>query len=282
MYRFHKINWPHCLSHKVYDVIEKGHPKRWLKQNAIRFFWGLGADIPQAIERAQSKDQEWWIVDIGYITEDIKRYPIPKILDRDKTYFRFSKYGLHNDLAHIINDRTRFDELTEKEIGHTKLFKNFIEKPINEDGHILLAPSSTTVCKHLYNMSQDQWINIAINEIRKYTDREIRFRNKPRPNNEWWNTDIKDDLKDAYCLVTNMSLSTIDALCLGVPIICDDRNVCSTLVTSDFSSINNLQTVDKEQLEKILIRMANCQFTLREIKHGKANKVLSQSYNNGN
>ena len=114
MYRFHKINWPHCLSHKVYDVIEKGHPKRWLKQNAIRFFWGLGADIPQAIERAQSKDQEWWIVDIGYITEDIKRYPIPKILDRDKTYFRFSKYGLHNDLAHIINDRQDLLSLLKK------------------------------------------------------------------------------------------------------------------------------------------------------------------------
>ena len=131
-------------------------------------------------------------------------------------------------------------------------------------------------------MSQDQWINIAINEIRKYTDREIRFRNKPRPNNKWWNTDIKDELKDAYCLVTNMSLSTIDAVSLGVPIICDERNICSTLGTSDFTSINNLNPINKEQLKKLFIKMSNCQFTMREMKNGTAYKVLKKSYNNGN
>jgi hypothetical protein len=56
-------------------------------------------------------------------------------------------------------------------------------------------------------------------ELKKYTDREIRVRNKPRPNNEWWNTDIKDDLKDCHCLVTNMSLSAIDAILNRVPVI---------------------------------------------------------------
>ena len=30
-------------------------------------------------------------------------------------------------------------------------------------------------------ISQDEWIKTAKQEIRKYTDREIRFRNKPRP-----------------------------------------------------------------------------------------------------
>ena len=29
------------------------------------------------------------------------------------------------------------------------------------------------------------------NELKKHTDREIKVRNKPRPNNEWWGTDIK-------------------------------------------------------------------------------------------
>ena len=134
----------------------------------------------------------------------------------------------------------------------------------------------------MYGVDQDRWINIAINEIKKYTDREIRFRNKPRPNNEWWNTDIKDELKDAYCLVTNMSLSTIDAVSLGVPIICDERNICSTLGTSDFTSINNLNPINKEQLKKLFIKMSNCQFTMREMKNGTAYKVLKKSYNNGN
>ena len=79
-----------------------------------------------------------------------------------------------------------------------------------------------------------------------------------------------------------MSLSTIDAVSLGVPIICDERNICSTLGTSDFSSINNLNPIDKDQLKKLFIKMSNCQFTMREIKNGTAYKVLEKSYNNGN
>ena len=61
-------------------------------------------------------------------------------------------------------------------------------------------------------ISQEEWIKTAIQEISKHTDREIRLRNKPRPGNKWWNTDIKDDLKDCYALVTNYSLSQADAL----------------------------------------------------------------------
>ena len=30
-------------------------------------------------------------------------------------------------------------------------------------------------------ISQDEWVEVAKREIKKYTDREIRFRNKPRP-----------------------------------------------------------------------------------------------------
>ena len=282
MYKFHKINWPHCLSHNIFELLGKGFPKRWHRSDTVEFFWGLGQDNPKLITRASKKHHEYWIIDVGYVTEDIERYPIPKVLDRDKTYFRFSQSGLHNNLTNVINDETRFNNLVESDIGYAKTVNEFKEKPINEDGYILLAPSSPTVCKFLYGVDQDRWINIAINEIKKYTDREIRFRNKPRPNNEWWNTDIKDELKDAYCLVTNMSLSTIDAVSLGVPIICDDRNICSTLGTSDFTSINNLNPIDKDQLKKLFIKMSNCQFTMREMKNGTAYKVLKKSYNNGN
>ena len=75
-------------------------------------------------------------------------------------------------------------------------------------------------------MTQEEWTERMTTMIRRYTDREIRFRNKPRPNNEWWGTDIKDSLKGAHCLVTNMSLSAIDAVMNMTPVICDVKNVC--------------------------------------------------------
>ena len=37
-------------------------------------------------------------------------------------------------------------------------------------------------------ITQDEWVEVAKREIGKHTDREIRFRNKPRPGNKWCST----------------------------------------------------------------------------------------------
>ena len=69
-------------------------------------------------------------------------------------------------------------------------------------------------------------------EIRKHTERNIRLRNKPRPHNEWWGKDIKEDLKGAHCLVTNMSLAAVDAVLNMVPVIADIANNCAFNLSS--------------------------------------------------
>ena len=38
MYKFHKIDWPHCLSHNIFELLDKGFPKRWKESNTIEFF----------------------------------------------------------------------------------------------------------------------------------------------------------------------------------------------------------------------------------------------------
>ena len=35
-------------------------------------------------------------------------------------------------------------------------------------------------------MTQEEWVEAVKEELIKYTDREIRVRNKPRPENQWW------------------------------------------------------------------------------------------------
>ena len=66
------------------------------------------------------------------------------------------------------------------------------------------------------------------NRIKKNTKREIRVRNKPRPSNQWWNKDIKEDLKDCHCLVTNLSMAAIDAV-LNKVLITHNMNVSSSI-----------------------------------------------------
>lgn len=278
----HKIAWSACLSNTIFPLIEKGW-SRWQHEKPIHFFWGLGANNINEIRRCQAKGEEWWLVDLGYISNHIKRYPNPDILDVSKTYFRFCKGGLHNDLKNVSADENRLNELKDKNIFHAVDLDNYKQKAQNKNGHVLLAPSSPTVCKFMHQMNQENWVNQAANNITKNAEikKTIRFRNKPRPGNKWYETDIRDDLNGASALVTNMSLAAVDAIVAGVPVICHKDNICSSIATTFFEKINNLNTPTKKQVTTWMAKAANCQFTLEEIGNGTAKHTI-ENYHNRN
>ena len=184
----HDIPWDKCLSQQLFPAIKKGWKDT--KMKPIHFFWGLGANNLKEIAQVKEKGEEWWYVDVGYITEQITRYPLPIINDYDRTYFRIVKGGIH------IRGGTPKDGSRHRTLIHQGIDAEFKGWNQGECNHILLAPSSQTVCFYNNQMTQEDWIKECGEEIRIYTDRLIRMRNKPRPNNEWWGKDIKEDLKD--------------------------------------------------------------------------------------
>ena len=253
----HKLPWDKCLSHQLMPAIEKG----WKDEGKdVHFFWGLAGQNIRQITECQEQGLEWWYVDNGYITEQITRYPEPIINNYDKTYFRICKGGIHT---------TELKEYDEK-----RLNTHFTDWQSGE--HILVCPSSPTVTYFINDKSQDEWINDTINTIKKYTDREIKFRNKPRPGNKWWNTDIKDDLKGAHCLVTNMSLAAVDAIISGVPCITDKKNVANFVSSQDISRINLPFKPNNNEINKWMRMLSYNQFTIKEIEDGIAFKVLQE------
>ena len=253
----HKLPWNKCLSHQLMPAIEKG----WKDEGKdVHFFWGLAGQNIRQITECQEQGLEWWYVDNGYITEQITRYPEPIINNYDKTYFRICKGGIHT---------TELKEYDEK-----RLNTQFTDWQSGE--HILVCPSSPTVTYFINGKSQDDWINDTINTIKKYTDREIKFRNKPRPGNKWWNTDIKDDLKGAHCLVTNMSLAAVDAIISGVPCITDKKNVANFVSSQDISKINLPFKPNNNEINKWMRMLSYNQFTIKEIEDGIAFKVLQE------
>ena len=263
----HKIAWDKCLSHQLWPAIEKG----WKDEDKpIHFFWGLaGKNIPE-INECDRKGEEWWYVDVGYITDQITRYPEPKIHKPDSTYFRIIKGHIHTQtMAPGNGDRLK------------DLFKKGIDVGVkdwqdNKDGHILLCPSSPTVTFRQNNMSQEEWITKTGNTLLQYTDRPIRMRNKPRPGNEWWGTDIKDELKGAHALVTNMSLSSIDAIKLGIPVFTDIDNIASPVSNTNISSIENPLKPNRHIVNEWINCVVENQFTIKEIEDGIAFKVLQE------
>ena len=263
----HNIPWDKCLSKQLFPAIEKG----WTDSDKpIHFFWGLAGNNIQGIKECIEKNEEWWYVDVGYLTQQITRYPEPKIHDYDKTYFRICKGNIHT-IRGKVGPGVRLQKLEHQ--GIDIQFKGW---NTGETTHILVAPSSQTVTYHINGISQDEWVKQITEEIKQHTDMPIKFRNKPRPGNQWWETDIKDDLKDCHCLVTNMSLSVIDAILNQVPVICHQRNVAAPVSSRDIKYIKKPMRPGRKTIDEWLKVIAENQFTIPEIEDGTAYRTLRE------
>ena len=263
----HEIEWDKCLSHKIWPAIKKGWKDTQMRP--IHFFWGLaGKNIPY-IKGCIERNEEWWYVDNGYLTQQITRYPEPKIHDLDKTYFRIVKGGLHTLQGKSGSvDRLRVLENQ----GIDVQFKGWT----TNTEHILLCPSSPTVTFFINDMSQEEWEENVRSELRQHTDRPIKFRNKPRPGNQWWNTDIKEDLKGCHCLITNMSLAAVDAVINQVPVLTHRNNVAFKVSIDNIHNINKTPKHPREVVEPWLNMLSQNQFTIPEIEEGLAYKILNE------
>ena len=262
----HEIEWDKCLSKQLWPAIKKGWQDTQMRP--VHFFWGLaGKNIPH-IKGCIERNEEWWYVDNGYLTQQITRYPEPKIHDYDKTYFRIVKGGLHtrNGKTGSVERLTKLEQQ-----GIDVKFKGWTD---NTD-HILLCPSSPTVTHFVNDISQEEWIESVTSELRQHTDRPIKFRNKPRPGNQWWNTNIKDDLKGCHCLITNMSLAAVDAVMNYVPVLTHAQNVAFDMSINNLPNINKPFKPSKEKIEPWLNMLSHNQFTIPEIEDGTAYRILN-------
>ena len=267
MIHIHALPWDKCLSHKLMPAIQKG----WKDEGRdVHFFWGLAGKNTSEIRGCLERGDEWWFVDTGYLSSQITRYPEPMINDYDKTYFRIIKGGIHtNKFSATTPDR------------RNKLIKQGIDaefKGWKDNGeYILLCPSSPMVCYYINNLTQEDWLKQVGEEIRKHTDRPIKMRNKPRPSNEFWGTDIKDDLKNAWCVVTNMSLAAIDGVLNMTPAFTHQKHVAS-LITGQHELVERPYKPEREKVEEWLNMVANHQFTIQEIEDGLAFDILKEQY----
>jgi len=267
MIHTHALPWDKCLSHKIMPAIQKG----WKDEGRdVHFFWGLAGKNTSDIRGCLERGDEWWFVDTGYLSSQITRYPEPMINDYDKTYFRIIKGGIHtNKFSATTPDR------------RNKLIKQGIDaefKGWKENGeYILLCPSSPTVTYYVNGISQQDWIQQVGEEVRKHTDRPIKIRNKPRPGNEWWGTNVKDDLKNAWCVVTNMSLAAIDGVLNMTPAFTHQKHVAS-LISGQHQLVERPYKPEREKVEEWLNMVANHQFTIQEIEDGLAFDTLKEQY----
>ena len=195
-------------------------------------------------------------------------------------YFRICKGNLHT-IRGAVGDGTRLSKIESEGIDcHFKGWQT------GEMTHFLLAPSSPTVTMHINGMSVEKWIEVASEQIKQatfgteFSNMPIKIRNKPRPGNQWWNTDIKDDLKGCQALVTNMSLSAIDAILNMTPVLAHKRNIASFICGQHMGKITKPMRPGHKTVNEWLKMVVDNQFKLSEIEDGTAYKLLMNQPNN--
>jgi len=190
----------------------------------------------------------------------------PRFNDWDNSFWRMCPNAVHDN--RVLNKSSeRFDKW------------NVRLAPWRTEGdHILICPSSETMTRFVYGMSCAEWIQQVTQYLREKTNRPIRVRPKPRKNNtsgpHCADIPITSDLKNCHAVVVSGSLSGIDALIAGIPVISTNEMTPAIGLTTKIQDVNNCETPEREQ---VFHDLAWKQFSIAEMRSGLAYDSLMET-----
>ena len=195
-----------------------------------------------------------------------------ELIRKCKTFCYFDHaylYGNRHSPSKVTGERTyrltknhyhiqTIQDLTDEDKERIKKYKVEL-KPWKDDGDyiLIIAPSNFQINYH----NIGSWVDDTIKTLKQYTDRPIKVRDKKssRP--------LKEEIQNAYAVVSHNSAVVVDAVLNGVPVFCDKMNMGVPIGLTDFSKIE--QPIKPDRQKWIDSLLAN-QFTMTEIKNGTA------------
>ena len=257
------FNNPKSKAWEVFNGIKESWPEQVaMADNSVAteplpnsMFWGFVNNNMQLVKKLEERKHPFWFTDTPYFGRFENNNLKP-----DNHYWRICKNRIH--VQYIKGCKSdRFDKFGIK-----------IKAPDFKGSKILVCPSSYGI--HTY-LDRPNWTQETVEQIKRYTDRPIKIREKPRGKGTSGPSVAKvplaEDLKDAWICVTSCSISAIEALCMGIPVICDDKSFAKEVGGQGFEDIENPFFVSCEDW---LYSLAYQQFTPEEIKNGTAVEIL--------
>ena len=248
---------------EVFDGVKQSWPEQVniLDNNvateplANSMYWGFVNNNMQMVKKLEERKHQYWFTDTPYFgrfdNNDLKP---------DNHYWRICRNKIH---ASYIRDckSDRFDKFGIK-----------IKAPNFKGSYVLVCPSSDGIHNYL---DSPNWLEETVEQIKRYTDRPIRIREKPRGRGTSGPSEAKvslaEDLKDAWCLVTSCSIAAIEAQCMGIPTIADNKSFAKEIAGQELADIEDPFFVGAEEW---LYSLAYQQFTPEEFENGKAVEIL--------
>ena len=213
----------------------------------------------------QEHGQDYYFIETGYLGN----YRCDNNLTGRKVYHRVVKNAMqHSTIMDVPDDRwqqlVKFNPKLEyngwRRTGSKVLVVLPTEKPFQYYGH-----------------DRATWIQKVERTIKKYSDREIVWREKAS-RGERTNDTIYDALDDdIYALVTYNSIATVEAVQYGIPAFGLAPTAADPVCCNDLTQIENPVMPDESIIYKWLSSIAYSQFSLDEILTGQAWQMVLEN-----
>lgn len=207
-------------------------------------------------------------------------------LGRLNLILKFKEVGLNYffiDRGYILNTKAKdwlrisYNSLQMNKVREIKDWRNGISlKPVEwrkEGSTVMLCPPSKKTGE-FYDFNTDLWLEDTYNKIKKYTDRDIIIREKPKLKLNR-SKSLIDSFKETYCIVIYNSNAATEAIYNGIPAIVLGDAASKFVAERKIENIENLYYPDRTNWLKNI--MYN-QFTKDEIAEGKAIQFLKKEH----
>ena len=257
------INNLNSKAWEVFNGVKKSWPEKVsIVDNSVEIepvsnsmFWGFVNNNMALVKKLEARKQPFWFTDTPYFGRFDN-----KNLKPDNHYWRICKNSIH--VRYIPGcKKDRFEKFNIK-----------LKAPDLAGDYILVCPSSAGINGYL---ERPNWTKETVEQIKRYTDRPIKVRDKPRGQGTSGpsvaKVPIEEDLKNAWACVTSCSISAIESVCNGKPVFCDEKSFATHIGNTNLSDIENPMFVSPEDW---LYSLAYQQFTPEEISNGLAVEIL--------
>jgi len=193
------------------------------------------------------KGYPMWFIDSGYTN----------FLEPNKKWHRLVRNHLH------------YGDYFDAPVDRLGNFKTFPQQ-WRQDGEYIYVIEPGPFAAAIFHADLKKWKYDVEAELRKYTDKPIKFREKA-PKRE--RTNLYEELcnEDYHCIVSINSNAATEAIWAGVPAITLDRHVTNPVTVNKLSDVNNLY---RGNLANWLAYLSYNQFTKEELMNGYAHKMV--------
>ena len=180
--------------------------------------WGILRGSDQIIKQSANKGLDWYHIDHAYVERG-----------HDKNNYRLTNRFINSTQMREADDK------------RNKKFEYELKKWTKGGGHILVCPPSDAIKKF---MGVHNWMEDVLKQLRLYTDREIRIRDKK--NALLSGRTLAEDLSNCHAVVTHLSNIAVDAVLMGIPVFVNNLSAAWHVSSGELENIENPNYPDRE------------------------------------